>query len=168
MGKKRTFNPRLIKARRSYSLPEVAEVYGIHPRTVQHWRKEGLLVLDEASRPFLVMGAALQDFLRERQRNRKHPLKPGEFFCSTCRCARRSAPGALLTEITDKRLGKQHRQALIRGICEVCGRRLLRFSSDRQVQEFQQRGLLLSEREKQLGGSEDGSVRTDIAGGANA
>ncbi len=167
MGKKRTFNPRLIKARRSYSFAEVAEVYGIHHRTVQEWRKEGLRVLDEASKPFLVMGAAVQDFLRERQRKRKHPLKPGEFFCSRCRCARRSLPGALLTEITGKPLGKQHRQALMRGICEVCGRRLLRFSSDRQVQEFQQRGVLLAEREKQLGGSEDGSVETDIAGGAD-
>lgn len=165
MAAKRTFNPKLIRARRSHSFAEIAELYGIHPRTVQRWRKEGLPVLDEASRPFLVMGAALQDFLRERQRKRKHPLKPGEFFCSTCRCARRSAPEALLTEITAKRLGKRYRQALIRGVCEVCGRRLLRFSSDRQVREFQQRGLLLSEREKQLGGSTDGSVKTDIARG---
>jgi len=129
MGRKKTFNPRLIRARRSYSFAQIAdEVYGIHPRTVQRWRQEGLPVLDETSRPFLVMGAALQNFLRERQKRRKHPLKPGEFFCSTCRCARRSVPGALLTEITDKRLGRQHRQALIRGVCEVCGRRLLRFS----------------------------------------
>jgi len=137
-----------MRARRSYALAEVAEVYGIHLRTVQRWRKEGLRVLDEASRPFLVIGAAVQDFLRERQKRRKYPLRLGEFFCSRCRCVRRSVPGALLTEITDKWLGKRHRQALIRGVCEVCCQRLLRFSSDRQVQEFQQSGLLLAEREK--------------------
>lgn len=167
MGRKRTFNPRLIKARHSYSLAEVAELYGTHPRTVQRWRKEGLLVLDEASRPFLVMGSSVQDFLRERQTKRKHPLRPGEFFCPRCRCARRSSPGAFLIEITTKRLGKAGQQALIRGRCEACGQRLLRFSSGRQVREFQQNGLLVSEQQKQLGGSRDGSVRTDVGRSEN-
>ena len=167
MAKKRTFNPRLIKARHAYSFEEVARVYGVHHRTVQEWRKEGLRVLEEASRPFLVMGVDVQGFLRERQRKRKHPLQPGEFFCSKCRCARRSVPGAFLIEITQKRLGKQSWQAFIRGICAVCGQRLLLFSSDKKVAELRQGGLLLSEREEKLTGSEGIPVKTDISGGEN-
>jgi hypothetical protein len=165
MKKKRTLNPRLIKARHSYSFSEIAEVYGIRTYSVQRWRKEGLRVLDEASRPFLVMGAEIRRFLEERQRRRRHPLKPGEFFCPKCRCARRSVPGALLTEITEKRLGKRNRQAFIRGVCEVCGQRLLLFSSDKKVRELQHNGLCLSERQKQLEGSGDGSVRADTGRG---
>ena len=167
MAVKRTFNPRLIRVRRSYSFAEVAELYGIHLRTVHRWRKEGLSVLEEASKPFLVMGVDVQGFLRERQRKRKHPLKLGEFFCSKCRCARRSLPEMFRIEITEKRLGKQSRQALIRGICEVCGQRLLLFSSDKKVAELRQGGLLLSEREEKLGGSEDASVKTDIGRGGD-
>ena len=165
MAGMRTFNPRLIKARRSYSFAEVAELYDVHLRTVQRWRKERLPMLDEASRPFLVMGAALQGFLRERQGKRKHPLKLGEFFCPRCRCAQRSVPGAFLIEITTKRLGKAGRQALIRGSCQVCGQRLLRFSSDAQVLEFQQHGLPVTEREEKLTSSEGISVKADMGGG---
>ena len=166
MAAKRTFNPRLIKARRSYSFAEVAELYDVHLRTVQRWRTEGLSV-DESSRPFLVMGAALQEFLRARQKKRKHPLKPGEFFCPRCRCARRSVPGAFLMEITDKQLGKQCRLAFIRGICEVCGLRLQRFSSDKQVRKFQEEGLTVSKPETILSGNAGASVRADIGRDGN-
>jgi hypothetical protein len=50
-----------------------------HIRTVQRWKREGLKILDEETRPFLVMGQDLQDFLKARSRSRKRPLQPGEF-----------------------------------------------------------------------------------------
>ena len=80
--KKRKHNPNLARLRRSYTFAEIAEVYAVHRRTVQVWRKQGLNVIDDKSKPFLVIGADVRSFLKEKQRRRKHPLKPGEFFLS--------------------------------------------------------------------------------------
>jgi len=141
---KRTLNPRLIKARRSYTLAEVARLYGLHLGTVQRWRKEGLQLVDEDSRPFLVLGLAVRHFLEERRRKRRHRLEDGEFFCPRCRLPRRSAPGALCTEMTEKRLGRVWHLVVLRGRCEVCSAPLWRYSSDRQLRVFQAAGLALA------------------------
>ena len=42
---KKTRNPNLVKARHSYTFQEIAEVYKVHLRTVQNWRKKGLEIL---------------------------------------------------------------------------------------------------------------------------
>jgi len=131
--KKRNCNPNLVRARHCYSFAEIAEVYHRHTRTVQTWRREGLQVIDDASKPYLVMGAEIRRFLRQRRQKSRRPLKAGEFFCSKCRCPRKSLPDKLSVEITNKRLGKTHKQAFIRGACEACGQSLLLFSSDRKV-----------------------------------
>ena len=125
-------------------------------------------MLDGASRPFLVMGVDLQAFLRERQRKRKHPLRIGEFFCTKCRCARKSLPEAIRLEFTGKRLGKQSWMVLIRGNCEVCRSSLIQFSSDRKIQVLRRQGFLgltVPARKEQLLGSEDSPVTTEIERG---
>jgi len=133
---KRNHNPNLIKEKHSYTFAEISEVLNIHPRTVQSWRKQGLKVVDEARKPYLVYGEELRRFLKDKRQNQKHPLKTGEFFCTKCRSARKSRPENFTVEITSKILGKRSRQAFIRGICEVCGQPLTLFSSDRKVQEL--------------------------------
>jgi hypothetical protein len=77
--KKRIYNARIFRSRRAYSFAEIAEMLNTHIRTVQRWKREGLKILDEETRPFLVMGQDLQDFLKARSRSRKRPLQPGEF-----------------------------------------------------------------------------------------
>lgn len=143
--KKRTYNHNLIKARRTYTFKELAEVFRLHTRTIQSWRKEGLKVLDMATKPFLILGEEIIRFLKEKRLKRKHPLKPEEFFCTTCRMPRHSQPDKFSIIITDKRMGKTARQAFIRGICEVCGRRLTLFSSDKKIQKMREGGLLPAE-----------------------
>jgi len=145
--KKRKYNPNLIRLRRSYSFAEISEVYGLHRRTVENWRNQGLKTIDETFKPYLVIGAEVRRFLKERNRRRKYPLKPGEFFCPRCRIPRKSLKDRVSVEITDKKLGR-YRQAIIKGKCEVCGCRLFRFSSDRKVQELVKTELILTEREK--------------------
>lgn len=166
--RKQKHDPRRVKARHSYSFAEVAELYGVHQRTVRQWRKEGLRVLDEASKPFLVMGADVRQFLIERSRRRKRPLQPGQFFCPRCRQARRSRPDAVTVEVTARRMGATARQAFIRGICDTCGQRLLLFSSDAKVHTWQAGGLLPTERQEVLTGSGDHSVITDIPRGEHS
>lgn len=142
--KKKRHNPNLVRLRRSYTFAEIAEVYAVHRRTVQVWRKQGLKVLDDKSKPFLVIGADVRSFLKEKQQRRKHPLKPGEFYCPRCGIPRKSLLDKISIEITDKRLGR-YRQAIVRGICEVCDCRLFRFSSDRKLEELEKTGLNITE-----------------------
>ena len=165
--KKRKYNPNLIKARHAYTFAEIAEVYKIHAGTAQSWRKQGLIVIDEVSRPYLVIGEEIKRFLGDRAQKRKHPLKTGEFFCPKCRGPRKSLPDKLLIEITNKRLGKTTKQALIKGMCEACNTKLLLFSSDRKVLELKEKGLTLLEHKKSVYGIEDSSLNTDITRGEN-
>jgi hypothetical protein len=159
-------NPNLVRARRSYTFAEIAEVYGVHRRTVENWRNQGLNVIDDKSKPFLVIGADVRSFLREKQRRRKHPLKPGEFFCPRCGAPRESLQDRFSIEITERRLGR-YRQAIIKGVCEVCRCRLFRFSSDKKVEELMKTGLNIAEHKTSLIGSGDSFVNTDIQRGEN-
>jgi len=158
--KKRTRSPNLIKTRHSYTLKEIAEIYKLHPGTVQSWRKKGLKVIDEGTKPYLVIGEEIQRFLKERARKRKYPLKPGEFFCTKCRKPRRSHPDKLSVEITDKMLGKTCKKAVVKGVCEVCNQSFCLFSSDRKIQEWVGKGLLLLRHQGTIIGYEYSSVNT--------
>ena len=151
--------------RHSYTFAEIAETLKIHPRTVQSWHKQGLNVIDEASKPYLVYGAELRQFLRAKRRKQRHPLKAGEFFCPKCKEPRKSLPDKLKIEFTGRNLGKRYKQALIRGICVTCSQPLLLFSSDRKVKELEESGTLLQEHKAVLLGSGDSSYNIDIARG---
>ena len=163
--KKRTYNQNLICARRTYTFKELAEVYAVHIRTIQSWRKEGLRVLDTTIKPYYILGKEIIRFLKEKQQKRKHPLKPGEFYCTTCQIPRRSHTDKLSIKITDKRLGKTTRQAFIQGLCEVCGQRLILFSSERKIQEMREAGLLIVEDKTVLFDNNNNSLNTDILRG---
>lgn len=143
--KKRNHNPNLIKEKHSYTFAEISEALNIHPRTVQSWHKQGLKVIDEVSKPYLVYGGELRQFVKAKQQKQKHPLKAGEFFCPKCRSPKKSRPENRTFEITQKKLGKTSKQAFIRGICEVCSQPLLLFSSDRKIEELEKMGMILAE-----------------------
>ena len=163
--RKRTYNGRLFKARRAYSFEEIAEKLATHVRTVQIWRKEGLKILADNAKPFLVMGYDLRAFLKDRLRSRKKPLKTGEFYCARCREPRRSRPDQLFAETTNRRLGRLHKQVILRGICETCGLRLTLFSSEQKAAGWENIGLTPAEPLKVINGSETSSVNTDILKG---
>ncbi len=163
--RKRTYNGRLFRGRRAYSFAEIAERLGVHIRTVQIWRKEGLKILDDAAKPFLVMGHDMRSFLKKQLQSRKKPLKIGEFYCPRCREPRKSCPGRLSAQLTGRRLGQTHKQVVLRGICEVCKQRLHLFSSDRKITEWHEHGLIFAEELKVINGSEGGSVNTDMTKG---
>ena len=79
--KKRRYDARIFRSRRAYSFAEIAEMLNTHIRTVQIWRSEGLKILDDGMKPFLVMGQDIRIFLKERVQSRKKPLNTGEFLC---------------------------------------------------------------------------------------
>ncbi len=161
--RKRTFNARIFRPRRAYSFTEIAEMLGIHPRTVQRWHKEGLKILPDEVKPYLVMGRDIRDFLKDRIRKRKKPLQAGQFFCPRCQQPRKSLAQHLRIEVTNRMLGPCHRQAIIRGICEVCGLRVTLFSSERKAAQWYNNGLIVSEQPTALNGSGDSCTNADMS-----
>lgn len=77
-------NPRLAKIHRSYTVEEIAKLYGVHRNTVRAWIARGLPTIDNR-RPVLVLGSHLADFLRARRAVNKRQCGPGEIYCLRCR-----------------------------------------------------------------------------------
>jgi excisionase family DNA binding protein len=59
-------NHRLAKIHRSYTVEEVARLFGAHRNTVRAWLRAGLPALDQG-RPTLIAVSALRAFLHMRR-----------------------------------------------------------------------------------------------------
>ncbi len=163
--KKRNHNLKSLKNRRSYTLAEISEKLDVHVRTVQSWRKGGLEVINPESKPFLILGQDLKDFLKACARRRRHPLKTGEFFCPHCHLARKSLPDKITLKHTERKLGPTFKQVIIHGVCEVCGQGMIRFSSDRKAQKWLAECMQSQEQKAVIVGNEYCSLNTDIERG---
>lgn len=86
MGKRHP-NHRRVKTLRSYTVEEVAGLFGIHKNTVRTWGKYGLASID-CKRPMLILGSDLVEFLQKRRARNKQACKPGELYCVRCRVPR--------------------------------------------------------------------------------
>ena len=133
---RKRLNPRYISPNREYSFKEIAQIYGLHIRTVQNWQKQGLKVLEGTSSPILVLGSDLLKFLKERDAKCKKPVNEGEFYCTRCNESRASIPKEVKFIPTGKRTGKGKNQFRITGICEVCSCLLNRFTNEDQIKNF--------------------------------
>lgn len=107
-------NPRLAKIHRTYTVEEIARLYGMHRNSVRNWMKSGLTPIDDA-RPLLVRGADLRAFLARRRQSGKRPCPPGMLYCFRCRAPRHPALGML--DFMDRRSGAGNAA----GLCEACG-----------------------------------------------
>ena len=123
------YNINLITSRRSYSINEIASLWGIDRKTCGRWIKyEGLKVIEENTSPLLILGADLIDFIKNQRKKSKVSLKENEFFCVKCHKAVRAKIGSEQTIKTGKRIGKDNREQLKKtGVCEDCDTRLNRF-----------------------------------------
>ena len=83
-------NPRLVKIHRSYTVEEVAKLFGAHKNTVRAWIKQGLPTSDNR-RPTLILGRELVAFLRARRVKNKRSCHPGEMYCVRCRVPKKPA-----------------------------------------------------------------------------
>lgn len=107
-------NPRLAKIHYSYSVDEIAGLFGNHRNTVRAWIKAGLPALDDA-RPVLVQGSELRGFLERRRTQAKRPCSPGTLYCLRCREPRRPALEMVDFIIITATSGNLH------ALCETCG-----------------------------------------------
>ena len=88
--KRRRIDPRLAKLHRSYTVEEVARLFGCHRNTVRSWLRSGLQSNDD-ERPTLILGAELRRFFGERRAKAKCPTPAGMIFCMRCRAPRKPA-----------------------------------------------------------------------------
>ena len=123
------YNLNLITVRRSYSINEIARLWGVNRKTCGRWVKyEGLKVIEENTIPLLVMGEDLVDFIKKKRGKRKIPIRENEFLCMKCRKAVRAKIGSERVTKTGKMIGKDNREQLVKkGICENCESQLNKF-----------------------------------------
>lgn len=110
-------NPRRVKVHRSYTVEEVAKLFGAHKNTVRNWLREGLPKIDER-RPILILGRQLASFVHARRQHRRQRCAAGELFCFKCRKPRRSVAG------TAEYLPSTAAAGNLRGTCADCGTRM--------------------------------------------
>ena len=112
-------NPRLAKLHRSYTVEEVARLYGAHRNTVRGWLKAGLSAIDD-HRPMIIQGRALRAFLQGRRDRSKRLCQPGTLYCCKCRTAREPSSGSAVFEARATGAGT------LRALCANCGCRMFR------------------------------------------
>jgi len=123
------YNIRIIKAKRSYTMTEMASLLNIDRKTCSRWIKSGRLkVIEKNVNPLLIMGSDLQDFIRERRTKKEMTLKENELFCLGCRKAVIPKTGSEKIVKTGGRIGKDNKEQYKKvGICGTCGRKLNKF-----------------------------------------
>lgn len=110
---KRHPNHRRVKIHRSYTVEEIAKLFGAHKNTVRSWVKAGLPICDD-KRPMLILGHDLTAFLQARRARNKQTCRPGEIYCLGCRVPKLPAGDmADYLPVTEK-VGN------LRGICPDC------------------------------------------------
>ncbi len=127
MGKRA--NPMAVKAALTYDINEAALALDKTPATIRNWHKDGLVVMS-SRKPFLISGAAIQEYLRARYKAAKRPLGPDQLFCPSCRAGRK--PWAMAVTITPMASST----SLLKGVCESCASGCTRMIANRNVDTF--------------------------------
>lgn len=122
-------NPRAIKAARTYTVEEAAIVLGVSVGTIRSWVKSGLPLM-RSQRPFLILGDALRNFLKDRAQASRAPLREDQLYCLTCKAGRN--PMGLLVDC----IPQTPKTARLLGLCNVCGGTCNRMISKSKIDDF--------------------------------
>lgn len=149
-------NPALAKKHRSYTVEEIARLFGVHRNTVREWIKRGLPTTDDR-RPALILGRSLYAFLQSRRDKNKRSCKLGELYCVRCREPRSPADGWVQYQPLTASLGN------LIGICSQCDSWLYRRASLAKLGQFcGEFSITMPEARQHLGESEPPSVNSDL------
>lgn len=107
-------NPRLAKLHYSYTVEEAARTLGVHKGSIRNWIKSGLPTVDK-TRPVLIMGSELRDWLAKRRRAAKRPCPPGTLYCFKCREPRPPALGMI------EYVPMSAKSGMLKALCAGCG-----------------------------------------------
>ncbi len=149
-------NPRLAKIHRSYTVDEIAKLYGVHRNTVRAWIARGLPTVDQR-RPWLVLGAHLSEFLQARRTAAKRTCRPGEIYCLRCREPRNPAGGAVRYRPITATLGS------LEGVCGCCGAGLNRKASLAKLRQvLGELAVTMALDHEHIGDSQEPSLNCDF------
>lgn len=109
----RRYNSRRAKIHRTYSVAELAKLYGVHRNTVLRWMKRGLTPI-EPKRPFLFHGEEVRAFLSDHN-PRRQSCDEGEIYCVKCRSPKRPAGGEI-----DYIPRTTSAAGVLQGLCPTC------------------------------------------------
>lgn len=123
------FNPNLVKINRSYTLEELAAVFGIHKNTVSTWIKKGLPYLN-GRRPFLILGKDAKAFLKTQRKNKKQRCKINELFCMHCKAPTKPAANFVEYIPSTKTKGR------LTGFCKTCECVINKFASYDSLEKY--------------------------------
>ena len=155
VNRKRKYNTNLIKRTVSYSTNEICSLFGIHKRTVHQWYKDGLQRIDDR-KPYLVHGSELKRFLKARNNKRKQKCAVNELYCCKCRKPQKSWEGLVDIKVLN------NKSVLIMGICEVCGTKINKLFSVKNLDRVQDYFVISTIHNEDLLESEQSIVNTDI------
>lgn len=125
---RKKFNTKLIKARKTYSIDEISELFNVHPNTVGTWRKLGLKTIDN-NKPYLFFGSDLKDFIKEKNNSKKHPCALNELFCCKCQKPRKPKNNIVCIKQTQARTN-------VVGFCNACGTKINKTISPKKIDSF--------------------------------
>jgi excisionase family DNA binding protein len=154
------YNLNRIKSLATYSTREIADLLGVHKRTVQQWYREGLPRIDDG-KPFLSFGDDLKIFLRKKEADRKRPCKPDEMYCVRCRAPRNPLDLKIKIEILNEK------KVIVYGKCYRCGCRLNRIVSTIKLPEIAKILVICRKADKDLDELTHSVVNTDIPRGVS-
>jgi hypothetical protein len=118
---------RRIKGKYSYTTEEAARALKLHRNTVRNWVRRGGLPALTGSRPHLILGSVLIEFLKARRLALKRKCGLGELYCLKCRAPRKPVPD--LIEHSPMASGRTR----IVAICPTCETLMYRFVADRNL-----------------------------------
>lgn len=154
--RKSRFNYRLVKIHRSYTVEEVAQLFGTHKNTVRRWIKSGLPTSD-SKRPLLILGRELSGFLQKRRAKNKRPCGPGEIYCVRCRVPKRPAGEMAEFRPITQTLGN------LAGICPDCDTMIHRRVSLPKLSLIQGNlNITFAEAQEQVSKSNKATVSSDF------
>jgi excisionase family DNA binding protein len=128
MSRNRRADWRRIKSKYSYTVEEAARVLNLHRNTVRNWVRRGGLSAMTGSRPHLILGTVLIEFLKARRLALKRKCGLGELYCLKCRAPRKPVP-----ELIEYRPMTSGRTRIV-CICSTCERLMHRFVANRNLE----------------------------------
>jgi hypothetical protein len=125
----RLYSLRGISKDRVYTFKMAARTVGVSEATFRKWPAQGLKVITD-QRPYLVRGADLLEYLKNRQMANKRPMAKTQFFCMRCKAPRHASGDGINYLPTTELTGR------LSGNCAVCGARIGRFCKASDLEEL--------------------------------
>ncbi len=119
-----------------YSPEEISKLIDVHQNTIYRWIDAGLVAAVKNGK-YYIFGRDIKKYLSNSKKKNKVKLKLEEFYCTSCKQATTSIKEAISFNRTNKMLSENRYQIIIKGVCISCGHKIIRFESNKNLNEIQ-------------------------------